>query len=131
MIGLLEASTRKLFGDLDHKDLDAIIRSTATDVQGVDEISRRWMRGTDALSDYFRQAMTMVEDIHSTLSDFHETVQGEVGLVTCWLEQDYTFKGTPTHVSAPTTVAYRRQGDGWKIVLIHSVPMPPEETPRG
>ena len=127
MGGALETATRQLFDSLDRKDTDAILRSSAKDVQAVDEISRHWQRGIDALGSYFRQAIGMVDDIHSTLNDVHESVQGDIGFVTCWLEQDYTLEGKRTHVSAPTTVAFRRDGDGWKIILIHTVPMPPEE----
>lgn len=128
MGGALESATRQLFDALDRKDLEAVTRSAAQDVQSVDELSRRWMRGADALETYFRDAMTMVEDIQSTISDVRETVQGDIGFVTSWLEQDYTLEGKRTHVSAPTTVAFRREGDTWKILLIHTVPLPPEET---
>lgn len=127
MDGALETATRQLFKALDQKDPDAILSSAAKDVQTVDEISRRWQRGIDALGSYFRQAFDMVDEIQSTINDVNESVQGETGLVTCWLEQDYTLEGKRTHVSAPTTVAFRRQGDAWKIVLIHTVPMPPQE----
>ena len=85
------------------------------------------MRGADALEAYFQEMMPMVDDIQSTVSDVHETVQGDIGFVTCWLEQDYTLEGNPTHVSAPTTLAFRRDGDAWKILLIHTVPLTPEE----
>jgi ketosteroid isomerase-like protein len=128
MGGALETATRQLFDALDRKDKEAVIHSAAKDVQAVDEISRRWIRGIDALGSYFRQALGLVDDIQSTLNDVHESVQGDTGLITCWLEQDYTVEGKRTHVSAPTTVAFRRDSDGWKIVLIHTVPMPPEET---
>ena len=124
----LETATRQLFDDLDRKDAEAVIRSAAKDVQTVDEISRQWQRGIDALGSYFRQAMGMVDNIQSTITDIHESVHGDTGLVTCWLEQDYTLEGKRTHVSAPTTVAFRRDSDGWKIVLIHTGPLPPEET---
>jgi ketosteroid isomerase-like protein len=128
MGGALETETRQLFDALDRKDVEALSQSLARDVQQVDEIARRWMRGADALEAYFREMMPMVHDIHSTVSDVHETVHGEIGFVTCWLEQDYTLEGKPTHVSAPTTLAFRRERETWKIVLIHSVPLPPEET---
>ena len=128
MAGELEALTRELFGALDRKDAEAVIRAAAKDVQGVDEISRKWMRGRDAIGTYFRETIGLVEDIHSTIGDVHETVQGDVGFVTCWLEQDYTLEGKRTHVSAPTTIAYRRESNQWKILLIHTVPLPPEET---
>jgi ketosteroid isomerase-like protein len=128
MGGALESATRQLFDALDKKDREAVARSLADDAQSVDEISRQWNRGKAAISKYVQDAMTMVEDIHSTLNDIHETVNGDVGFTTCWLEQDYTLEGKRTHVSAPTTVAFRREGGGWKVLLIHTIPLPPEET---
>ena len=128
MGGALESETLRLFDALDRKDVEALSQSLARDVQQVDEIARRWMRGADALEAYFREMMPMVNEIHSMVSDVHETVQGDLGFVTCWLEQDYTLEGKPTHVSAPTTLAFRRDGDAWKILLLHSVPLPPEAT---
>jgi ketosteroid isomerase-like protein len=127
MGGALETATRKLFAALDRKDAEALILSLAKDVQGVDEISRQWMRGVDAISSYFRETMTMIEDIQSTINDVHETIDSDIGFITFWLEQDYTLEGTRTHVSAPTTLAFRREHDGWKTLLIHTVPLAPEE----
>jgi ketosteroid isomerase-like protein len=127
MGGPLESATRQLFDALDRKDVEALSQSLAPDVQQVDEISRRWMRGADALEKYFREAMPMIQDIRSTLGDVNETTHGDIGFVTCWLEQDYTFEEKRTHVSAPTTVVFRQEHDTWKVLLIHSVPLPPEE----
>jgi ketosteroid isomerase-like protein len=128
MGGELETATRRFLDSVDQKDAEAIIRAGAKDVQGVDEISRHWMRGIDEFGAYIRQLVKMVDDVHTTISDGHETVQGDMGLMTCWMEQDYTLEGKPQHVSAPTTVAFRRESGAWKILLFHSVPLPPEET---
>jgi ketosteroid isomerase-like protein len=127
MSGALESATRQLFEALDRKDIETVASSLAQDAQAVDEISRRWMRGKAAIEKYFHEALTMVDDIHSTVSDVHESVYGDIGFTTCWLEQDYTLEGKRTHVSAPTTLAYRREGGGWKTLLIHTVPLAPEE----
>src|ERR1700693_3005469 len=113
MGGELETATRQLFDALDRKDAEAVIQSAAKDVQTVDEISRRWQRGVDALALYFRQAMGMIEDIQSTINDVHESVHGDIGVVTCWLERVYTLEGKRPQVAAPTTVAFRREGVGW------------------
>lgn len=128
MGGELETATRRFLGLVDRKDADAIIRSGAKDIQGVDEISRHWMRGMDEFGTYVRQLVKVVDDVHSTISDVHETVLGDMGFVTCWLEQDYTLEGKRQHVSAPTTGVFRRESGAWKILLFHSVPLPPEET---
>ncbi len=60
----------------------------------------------------------------SRLSDVQETVWDDVGLVTCWLEQDYTYQGQPQHVSAPTSAVFRRTGGEWRIVMLHTIPLP-------
>jgi len=127
MGGALETATRTLFDNLDRKDAEAIIRTVADDVQAVDEISRQWLRGADALGAYFRQAMEMVDGIQSTINNVHESIHGDAGLLTCWLEQDYTLEGERTHVSAPTTLAFRREGNEWKVILIHTVPLAPPQ----
>jgi hypothetical protein len=54
----------------------------------------------------------------------HSLVLADVGLVTCWLEQDYTYQGKKQHVSTPTTTLLRRSGSDWKLALFHSVPLP-------
>ena len=128
MGGELETATRQLFEALDRKDAEAIKRTATEDIQTVDEISRQWQRGVEAMDSYLRKAMQMVDDVQSAISDVHETTFGDAGWVTCWLEQDYTLEGKRTHVSAPTTVAFKRERDGWKTILIHTVPMPPAET---
>jgi ketosteroid isomerase-like protein len=71
--------------------------------------------------------MTLARIAARTVSDVHETEWGDAAAVTCWLEQDYILEGAPQHVSAPTTLLLRRDGDDWKITLFHSVPRPPEE----
>jgi ketosteroid isomerase-like protein len=127
MAGELETVTREMFGALDRGDADGMIRLGAEEMQGIDEISRRWMRGLVEVGDYLRQLLGMVQGVRSTVSDVHETIVGDTGLVTCWLEQEYTLEGAPQHIFAPTTLLFRRDGDDWKITLFHSVPLPPEE----
>ena len=65
MAGELESVTREMFGALDRGDAEAVIRLGAEEMQGVDEISRRWLRGLDAVGGYVRQLMGMVEGVHS------------------------------------------------------------------
>jgi ketosteroid isomerase-like protein len=124
MAGDLEKNVREFLRLIDAKDFDEMARMASDDVQGVDELSRRWMRGRGALQDYFKQFGPQLSDIHSTLSDMRETVWGDAGIVTCWLEQDYTYQGKKQHVSAPTTAVLRRSGSDWKLALFHSVPLP-------
>ena len=124
MAGELEGMVRELFAALDRKDVAAMLEHAADDAQGVDEISRRWMRGRAELETYVSGLAGMVENVRSELNDVSESVAGDTGVLTCWLEQDYTLEGQSHHVSAPTSVVFRRGGDGWKLVLFHSIPLP-------
>ena len=63
MGGALETATRQYFNFVDRKDAEAIIREGTEDIQAVDEISRRWMRGIDEFGAYLRQLVNMVDDI--------------------------------------------------------------------
>ena len=122
--GTLEPVVRRMMGAFDSLDIDAAEQLIASQAQGVDEIARRWLRGRDDIAAYFRQLTPMLSDVHSEISDVHETVWDDTGVVTMWIEQDYTLDGTPTHVSAPTTMVLRREAGEWKVALVHSVPMP-------
>lgn len=123
MAGELEAAVRDIFDGLERKDLEAVMRITDDEVQGVDENSRRWLRGRDELAEYLRGLLPMVENTQTELQDVRETIFGDAGVLTCWIEQSYILEGKPEHVSAPTTVIFRRRDGGWKMVLFHSIPL--------
>jgi len=122
----LEAVVRQLFRAFDALDLDSAMALMTPDAQGVDEISRRWLRGPDAVVDYFKTLQGQVTDVRSEITDLRETVHGSTGIVTCWLEQDYTMDGERIHVSAPTTIVLDREHGDWRISLVHSIPLPEE-----
>jgi ketosteroid isomerase-like protein len=129
MPGELEQATNELMAALDAKDVDRLMRGAADDAQGVDELSRRWLRGRNELDAYLRQLMGAVDDVRTELRDTHEQTWNDTGLLTCWIDQDYTLDGEPQHVSAPTTMVFRRQEGAWKLTLFHSIPLP--EQPGG
>jgi uncharacterized protein (TIGR02246 family) len=126
MAGELEAVVREMFEGLDKGEASVAIASFADDAQGIDEISRRWMRGEKEVGSYVRQLTEMVSDVHSEMQDVHERVWGDCGVLTFWLEQDYTIEGDRKHISAPTTVVLRRDGGSWHMELFHSLPLPKE-----
>ena len=127
MAGEPVAVVRQLFDAFDNLDFDTVLALAASDVQGVDELARQWLRTRDDLENYFRMLGTALSDVRSELSDVNEIVHGDVAIATAWLEQDYTFQGEPVHVSAPTTVVVRREGGDWKVALVHSVPLTDED----
>jgi ketosteroid isomerase-like protein len=101
-----------------------MIETATEDAQGVDEISRRWLRGRGELDSYLRQLKGAVSDVRAELRDAEERVWGDTGILTCWLDQDYTMDGNAQHVSAPTTIVFRRERGEWKLALFHSIPLP-------
>lgn len=125
-MGELETKVRELFGAFERQEFDSLRQMVTADVQGVDELSRRWMRDVGEIDAYFKQLEGAVTEINSTLSDLREDDWDETGVVTCWLEQDYTLNGEPQHVSAPSTFVLRRVEGEWKIALIHTIPLPDE-----
>ena len=48
---------------------------------------------------------------------------GDTGVLTRWLDQDYTMDGSPQHVSAPTRIVFRLEDGEWKLALFHSIPL--------
>jgi ketosteroid isomerase-like protein len=125
MAGELTKAVEAMMASYEKMDFDALSKTVTEDSQGIDELSRRWMRTQQALEDYFRKVSAAVTNIHnSKLNDIHESIHGDVGIVTGWLEQDYVLDGRPQHISAPTTVVLRREGGRWKIALFHSLPLP-------
>jgi ketosteroid isomerase-like protein len=127
MAGELVKVANDLMAGLDSKDLDRIVESIGEDAQGVDEISRRWLRGRGELETYLRHMLGAVSGVRSELRDAQERVWGDVGVLTCWLDQDYTLEGNAQHISAPTTIVLHREGGEWKVALFHSVPLPEQQ----
>lgn len=119
----LESIARELFDALDRKDFDRIARAATDDVQGVDEISRGWMRGRAEMEAYFNSLGDQVSNIHSTLSDIHAVEFGDVGIVTLVLDQEYDAGGERASIHAPTSIVARRVDGEWRMALLHSVPL--------
>ena len=57
------------------------------DSQSVDENTRAWTRGRAAIEGYLSQLEGSASDVHSRMTDVHEALWGDVGLVTFVLDQ--------------------------------------------
>jgi SnoaL-like domain len=123
----LQQTVGRLLERLDAMDLEGLGGMVDDEVQGVDEIARTWMRGRPAIERYFSQLKDTVSDVRSRMSDVQEDAWGDSGLVTFVLDQTYTLDGQQQTISAPTSIVFRRRGSDWKIVLIHTVPLPEED----
>jgi SnoaL-like domain len=123
MVGELEQELRDFFGALDRMELEPLVERLSDDMQGVDEISRRWTRGKSKFAAKIGVLTEAVSDVRTEITDIVEHIWGETGVVTCWIEQDYRYEGRGSHVSAPTTVVFRRVDDAWRMALFHSIPI--------
>ena len=120
----LESAMKEMFDTLGRDDPEELIGHFSAEPQGIDELSREWMRGRDALAAYVRGMLSQVKDVKSEMRDFHEVIVGDVGLATFWLEQEYTLDGEKHRISAPSSAVLRKEDGEWKIVLFHSIPLP-------
>ncbi len=120
------AVVRGLMRDFDRMDIAALKDRFASDVRGIDEISRGWLRDKTAIEEYFKGLQGQVSDIATTLFDLDEINWGDTAMVTGWFEQDYRLGGEAVHISSPITVILRREGDSWKTALVHAIPLPEE-----
>ncbi len=127
MPGPLEATARQFMSALDAMDVDRLMAGASADMQGVDEISRGWLRGWDEVDRYLRHLLGAVSNVSTEIRDVHEEIWGDTGVLTCWLDQDYMLAGGAQHVSAPTTMIFRREDGDWKAALFHSIPLAGDE----
>lgn len=124
MAGQLESVLQGMFDALGREDPETLIGHFSEESQGVDELSREWMRGREALETYLRGLLTQVKGVKSEIKDVHEVIAGDIGLMTFWLEQDYTLEGQEHHISAPSSAVLRREDGEWRVLLFHSIPLP-------
>ena len=115
-----------MFELLDALDIKGLGAMLTEDAQEVDENTRAWTRGRGAIESYLSQVEESASDVHSHVSDFNETIWGDVGLVTLVLDQTYKMGDEERSITAPTSFVFRREDDDWKIALIHTVPIPEE-----
>jgi ketosteroid isomerase-like protein len=122
----LESAARELFAALDRKDFGRIVQMSTDDVQGVDEISRGWLRGRSAMETYLKSLGEQVSNIRSALNELKAVEVGDVGIVTLVLDQEYDMGGQHASIRAPTSLVFRREDGSWRVALLHSVPLAEE-----
>lgn len=123
-----EATVTALLRALDSFDTDAVEALFSDDVQGIDELSQGWRRGREAVHAYLEMVKGAgLSNVHSAMSDVHNTEWGETALVTFVLDQSYDLAGRSYTIHAPTSVVMRREDGAWRVCLVHSVPLPDSE----
>ncbi len=122
---LVEVRAEGLFRALDAKD-EATLRAIWWDEpQATDEMTRGWVRGRPALEAYFTENLPRLSDIHSRLEDVVVSRWGDVEVETMVLHQSYVLDGRPCEVDAPTTLVWLREGEEWRLAVVHSIPVAP------
>jgi ketosteroid isomerase-like protein len=111
-----------LFKSLDRLDAPSIIEKFSDDVEQVDELTQKWSRGKAVCAAAISGIMKEVSDLKSEISDLNVISSSDMAIVTCTMKQSYTYEGKSISIVAPTTVAFRRESSGWKVVLLQSVP---------
>ena len=111
-----------LFKSLDNLDAPSIIEHFSDDVEQVDELTQKWSRGKAVCAAAISGIMEQVSDLSSEISDFNVISSSDMAIVTCMMNQSYTYEGKSISIVAPTTIAFRRESGGWKVVLLQSVP---------
>jgi len=115
----------QFFRLLDAKDETALRAQLSEDPQATDEITRGWLRGRAALAAYFVENLPRITEVNSRINEAEERRWGDVEVDTFVLRQSYVYDGTRYDIEAPTTMIWRREGDTWKLALMHSIPLPP------
>lgn len=109
---------------IDAGDIARVMSAYTEDAVGIDEVSRGWMRGRDQIADYTNNLLAELSSCTSRLSDVHESVIGDVAVVTAILSQDYFWRGEAQSVEMPATIVLRRDEGEWRIMLFHALPIP-------
>jgi SnoaL-like protein len=124
----LEAETERLLRLLDAMELESLSAMLTEDAQSVDEITRQWTRGREAIDAYLEQLRDTVSDVNSRARDLRAVSWTDTGIVTFVLKQTYMLKGAQQTLTAPTSIVFRRIGGDWKVALIHTVPLAEDTT---
>lgn len=114
----------ELFAALDHKDGDSILSLMSADIVMVDEISRRWLRGKDAVAAQIRAVLAATDSVQSRLSDLQMQPLGpEALLATGWLDQTYILNGHGQTITAPLSACLQAQAGTWMVTSLHAIPL--------
>jgi len=124
MPATFESTVREFFTAFDKKDYARVGKLMTDDAQGVDELSRKWMRGRKEIEGYFAKFGPMLSGIRTEIKDTKESTAGDTSILTMWIEQDYKLEGKAEHFSGPVTVVGKKKGAGWVLSLVHAVPLP-------
>ena len=83
-------------------------------------------KGWDQMRKNRESSYPEIKDVKLEARDVNVTMLGrDAALVTCVWTQSQTYKGTPETASGRMTLVFRRIGNGWKAIHLHSSPDSP------
>ncbi len=84
-------------------------------------------KGWDQLKKNRESSFPQSKDVKLDIRDRHVTMLGRDGaVVTCLWTQSQTFKGEPDTASGRMTLVFKRVGNDWKAVHLHTSPDKPD-----
>ena len=94
-------------------------------------------KGWDQVRKNRESSYPEIKDVKLEVRDVAVTMLGTTGaIVTCQWTQAQNYKGTPETASGRMTLVFRRVGNAWKAIHLHSSPdtpnpavIPPSEKP--
>ena len=83
-------------------------------------------RGWDQMRKNRESSYPDMKEVKLDVRDVHVTMLGRDGaVVTCLWNQSQTYKGAPETASGRMTLAFKRLGNDWKVVHLHTSPDAP------
>lgn len=84
-------------------------------------------RGWDQLKQNREASYPEVKDVKLDVKDLRVTVLGrDAALITCMWTQSQTFRGAPETASGRMTIVFRKVGNAWKAIHLHTSPDKPD-----
>lgn len=113
-----------LFAALDQRDPESILSVMSAEIVMVDEISRCWLRGKDAVAGQIKAVLAATDSVQSRLSDLQIQPLGpQAMLATGWLDQTYVLDGVEQTITAPLSACLQAHAASWLVTSLHAIPL--------
>jgi ketosteroid isomerase-like protein len=124
------AAFESLLEGIRHADVDAVTNAYWNSPQLIlfnnnGSVTRGWQQ----LHDNRANSYPNLKDVKLDVRDLRVQMLGRDGaLLTCLWTQSQVYKGTPETASGRMTIIFRRVGNAWKAIHLHTSPDAPEPT---
>lgn len=120
----LELFITDFYAKIEAKRFDQVAATIDPEIQQLDERSGTWVRDHAALIDGYVEEVASAERYSNWIEDVDTRMLGDhIGLATFVWHADAVWAGTDYRIRCPSTIVARWAGaEGWRIILMHSVP---------